>query len=395
MPVRRAFVVVLDGLGIGALPDAHLYGDEGSNTLGNIARVLGRIDLPNLAGLGVGTLLDLPGVPELLPLGACGRMAEASPGKDTMTGHWELCGIILDNPFRTYPNGFPDHIIHRFQQAIGRKILGNKPASGTVIIEELGQVHMETGYPIVYTSADSVFQIACHEEVVPVDTLYSWCQKARQILAGDDQVARVIARPFVGSPGSFERTARRKDFSLPPVKDTLLDYASAGGVTVTGVGKIHDIFSGRGVHRSIPTASNKEGIEAVKKLMAEDVDDRRHLVLANLVDFDMLYGHRNNVKGYADALCEFDAHLPALLSLLRPYDVLVVTSDHGCDPTTPSTDHSREYVPLLIAGGLVRPGVMLGTRSTFADLGATLADLLEIEYGGEGRSMRTEFLAGV
>lgn len=423
MPVTRVFVIVLDGLGIGALPDAHLYGDEGSNTLGNMAKALGGIDLPNLAKLGIGTLLDIQGVPKLPPLGACGRMAMASPGKDTMTGHWELCGVILDKPFKTYPNGFPDHIIHRFQQAIGRQVLGNKPASGTVIIEELGELHMKTGYPIVYTSADSVFQIACHEEVVPVDTLYAWCQEARNILVGDDLVARVIARPFVGKPGSFRRTASRRDFSLPPVRDTLLDYASASGVSVTGVGKIHDIFAGKGIYRSIPTSSNMEGIEAVRTLMAECSDnrrgtgrengdwygddrrshgrpncdlhgDRRYLVLANLVDFDMLYGHRNNVEGYAAALREFDAELPALLSLLRTHDVLVVTADHGCDPTTPSTDHSREYVPLLIAGEPIRPGVMLGTRSTFADLGATLADLLEIEYGGEGTSMKQQLVAG-
>ena len=441
MCVNRVFVIVLDSLGIGALPDAHLYGDEGSNTLGNMARALGGVELPNLAKLGMGKLLEIPGVPALPPLGACGRMAMASPGKDTMTGHWELCGVILDKPFRTYPNGFPGHIVSRFEGAIGRKILGNKPVSGTVIIEELGELHMKTGYPIVYTSADSVFQIACHEEVVPLDTLYEWCREARSILVGDDLVARVIARPFVGRPGSFKRTANRKDFSLPPVRDTLLDYASASGVCVTGVGKIHDIFAGRGIHRSIPTGSNTEGIEAVKMLMAQDRDDRhsshlqgdrrhtrdkrhsgdllsggpdvsdrhkgqqcrddvngagrRHLVLANLVDFDMLYGHRNNVEGYAAALRKFDSQVPALLDLLTSSDVLVVTADHGCDPTTPSTDHSREYVPLLIAGGPIRPGVILGTRSAFADLGATLADLLEIGYAGEGASMKPELLAGV
>jgi len=396
MPVKRVFVVVLDGLGIGALPDAHLYGDEGSNTLGNIDKALGGLELPNLARLGMGNLLELQGVPKLPPLGACGRMAMASPGKDTMTGHWELCGVILDKPFRTYPSGFPDHIIQRFEQAIGRKVLGNKPASGTVIIEELGKLHLDTGYPIVYTSADSVFQIACHEEVDPLDTLYMWCLEARAILTVDDLVARVIARPFVGQPGSFTRTANRKDFSLPPVRDTLLDYASVSGVAVTGVGKIHDIFSGRGIHSSIPTASNIEGIEAVKMLISQGggaQDDGRHLVFANLVDFDMLYGHRNNVEGYADALREFDAQLPEMIERLRPYDVLVVTADHGCDPTTPSTDHSREYVPLLIVGKPIKPGVMLGTRRTFADLGATLADLLNIEYGGDGRSMRSEVLA--
>ncbi|HHY12049.1 MAG TPA: phosphopentomutase [Firmicutes bacterium] len=393
MPVKRVFVIVLDSVGIGALPDAHLYGDQGSNTLGNIARALGGLYLPNLAELGIGNLLDIPGVPALPPLGACGRMAMASPGKDTTTGHWEMCGIILDKPFRTYPKGFPGHIISRFEHATGRKVLGNKPASGTEIIEELGKIHMETGSPIVYTSADSVFQIACHEEIVHLSTLYSWSQTARGILVGDDLVARVIARPFLGKPGSFTRTANRKDFSLAPIRKTLLDYAANSGVFVAGVGKINDIFAGRGIHRTVHTSSNREGIEALKMLLAQ-TSGARHLALANLVDFDMLYGHRNNVRGYADALSEFDTALPALTSLLGPEDVLVLTADHGCDPTTPSTDHSREYVPLIIFGKPVRKGIMLETRSTFADLGATVAELLKIEYGGDGQSFCSEFLAG-
>ena len=275
MPVTRVFVIVLDGLGIGALPDAHLYGDEGSNTLGNMAKALGGIDLPNLAKLGIGTLLDIQGVPKLPPLGACGRMAMASPGKDTMTGHWEAVRRYLGQTVQDVSQWFSGPYYPPFPASHRAPGSRNKPASGTVIIEELGELHMKTGYPIVYTSADSVFQIACHEEVVPVDTLYAWCQEARNILVGDDLVARVIARPFVGKPGSFRRTASRRDFSLPPVRDTLLDYASASGVSVTGVGKIHDIFAGKGIYRSIPTSSNMEGIEAVRTLMAECSDNRR------------------------------------------------------------------------------------------------------------------------
>ncbi len=392
--VERVFLIVLDSVGIGALPDAHLYNDQGSNTLGNIAKALGNLSLPNLAKLGIGNLLDIPGTPEMVPVGACGRMAMASPGKDTTTGHWEIAGIILDKPFRTYPKGFSRDIIDQFECAIGRKVLGNKPASGTVIIEELGQLHMETGYPIVYTSADSVFQIACHEEVVPLSTLYSWSQEARDILVGDNLVARVIARPFLGTPGSFFRTVNRKDFSLAPIRRTLLDYANESGVFVTGVGKIHDIFAGRGIGKRISTVSNLEGIETLKRLLHTrgckphrlSTAGGRHLVFANLVDFDMLYGHRNNVKGYAEALCEFDRALPGLTGLLGPQDVVIITADHGCDPTTPSTDHSREYVPLLICGQPVKQGVILETRSTFADLGATVAELLKIDYGGDGMS---------
>ena len=390
---KRLFLVVLDSVGIGALPDAHLYGDENSNTLGNIARVLGSLSLPNLGKLGIGNLVDIPGTPGEEPQGACGRMAMASPGKDTTTGHWEISGIILDKPFTTYPEGFPRHVIEEFESAIGRRILGNKPASGTQIIEELGQSHLETGFPIVYTSADSVFQVACHQEIVPIDTLYSWCQIARDILVGDDMVARVIARPFTGKPGSFFRTDGRKDFSLAPAQKTLLDYAADSGVFVTAVGKIQDIFAGRGIHKAVHTSSNKEGIEVLQKLLGESYPIRqRHLVFANLVDFDMLYGHRNNVQGYARALKEFDSALPGLIGLLRPEDVLILTADHGCDPTTPSTDHSREYVPLLIYGESVQRGVMLETRSTFADLGATVAELLDVHYSGKGTGFCRDIL---
>ncbi len=396
--VDRVILVVLDSLGVGALPDAADFGDEGSNTLGNTARAVGGLSLPNLGLLGIGNLTDVSGTPPHPPSGACARMALSSPGKDTTAGHWEMCGVILDRPFRTYPKGFPSRVILRFEQKIRRGTLGNRPASGTKIIDELGDEHMRTGMPIVYTSADSVFQIACHEEVVPLPTLYLWCQIAREMLVGEDQVARVIARPFTGRPGAFVRTENRRDFSLPPVRPTLLDYAKADGVEVTGIGKIGDIFAGRGVSRSVHTRDNAEGIRAILSAIeggrdgGEEPD--RELVMANLVDFDAVYGHRNNPQGYGRALREFDAVLPGMLSKLRPKDLFVVTADHGCDPTTPSTDHSREYVPMLLAGEPVTPGVMLGDRDTLADLGATVAWALGIPYGGDGESFAAQVFRG-
>ena len=384
--------------------------------------------MPNLGRLGIGNLDSVPGTPPERPLGACARMALRSPGKDTTTGHWEMCGVILEKPFRTFPNGFPPRVIGLFEARIGRKVLGNVPASGTEIIKELGLEHVRTGRPIVYTSADSVFQIACHEEIVPLDTLYSWCEIAREILAGDDLVGRVIARPFVGKPGAFTRTENRRDYSLPPIRPTLLDYAQRSGVFVTGIGKIHDIFAGRGIDSSIHTGNNADGIREITAVLeaaggryetslqpgaepqslpgqpaSEPVEvqpqpgmqpepGQKDLILANLVDFDMLYGHRNNAAGYAQALTEFDAALPRILVALRPGDLLVVTADHGCDPTTSSTDHSREYVPALLAGRAVREGVILDDRDTLADLGATLAEVLGVEYGGQGRSFAREVM---
>jgi phosphopentomutase len=423
----RAFVIVLDSVGIGALPDAARYGDEASDTLGNLARAVGGLALPNLGRLGIGNLDVVPGTPAEPPIGACARVAIKSPGKDTTTGHWEMCGVTLDKPFRTYPDGFPREVMDGFEARIGRKVLGNKPASGTEIIKEFGDEHVRTGRPIVYTSADSVFQIACHEEVVPLPTLYLWCQMAREILVGDNLVARVIARPFAGKPGSFYRTENRRDFSLPPMRPTLLDYARESAVSVTGIGKIHDIFAGRGLDRSIHTANNSEGIRAIQAAIAGGGGPagsgqyagtagpgpygrpqglpsgsagssiprhglRRELVLANLVDFDMVYGHRNDAQGYARALAEFDASLPGMLAAMRPADMLVVTADHGCDPTTPSTDHSREYVPVMVAGKMVGAGLILGDRDSLADLGATLAEVLGIGYGGDGRSFAGEIL---
>lgn len=399
MEIRRVILIILDSAGVGELPDAREYGDEGSNTIGNVARALGGLTLRNMGRLGLGNLTFIPGTPAQTPLGACGKMALKSKGKDTTTGHWELAGIILDKPFRTYPGGFPRDVIDAFERRIGRKVLGNKPASGTEIINELGEIHMREGRPIVYTSQDSVFQIACHEDIVPVDTLYDWCRVAREILTGDNLVARVIARPFTGTPGHFVRTPRRKDFSVAPPEPTLLDYAQRSGIKVLAIGKIQDIFAGRGIDLSYHTDNNAHGIETIKKVMKEtscrgapDICRERFLIFANLVDFDMVYGHRNDVKGYGRALLEFDQSLDEIMPLVEEDDVLVITADHGCDPVTPSTDHSREYVPLLIWGKKVRPHVNLGVRESLSDLGATIGDMLEVSYGGKGRTFIEEIM---
>lgn len=377
-------LIVLDGVGIGALPDAHLYGDEGSNTLGNIARQV-RLKLPHLTRLGLGNIAPLEGIdPQEQPLAAYGKMGERSPGKDTTTGHWEMAGIILDKPFPLYPEGFPPEIIEEFEKRIGRKVLGNKPASGTVIIEELGAEHMATGKPIVYTSADSVFQIAAHEEVIPLEELYRMCEVARELLQGDHAVGRVIARPFVGTPGNFQRTANRHDYSLAPPSPNMLELVQQKGLEVIGVGKIGDIYAGKGITRSIPTKSNMDGVDQTVRTWREM---KAGLLFTNLVDYDMKYGHRNNVEGFAGALEEFDARLPELMEILEEDDLLIITADHGVDPTTPSTDHSREYVPLLIYGKNIKPGVNLGVRSTFADVGATIAEYLGADAPPNGESM--------
>jgi len=386
---RRAAIVVLDSLGVGALPDAAAYGDEGSNTLGHTAAAVGGLELPNLGRLGIGNITEVAGVPpvpESQAAGAYGRMAELSAGKDTMTGHWEMMGVITSVPMRTFPDGFPPELIRKFEQAIGRGVLGNKVASGTAIIEELGEEHLRTGKPIVYTSADSVFQIACHEDKVPVEELYRMCRIARELLVGEWAVGRVIARPFTGKPGAFVRTPRRHDFALLPPRPTLLEALHQAGIPVTAVGKIQDIFSGRGITSHRPTRSNDEGTSAVTELLASGT---KGLIFANLVDFDMLYGHRNDPQGYARALEAFDRALPGMLAALRPGDLLFITGDHGCDPTTPSTDHSREYTPILVAGPGVK-GRNLGTRETFADLGATVAAMFGLPTGEAGRSFLDE-----
>ncbi len=381
---RRAILLILDGVGVGELPDAANYGDEGSNTLVNMAKAVGGLNLPTLQRMGLGNIAQIEGVPPTdEPIACYGKMREISAGKDTTTGHWEIAGVIRTKPFPTYPNGFPPEIIEAFEQAIGRKVLGNKPASGTAIIEELGEEHLRTGYPIVYTSADSVFQIAAHEDIVPVETLYRWCEIAREILRGEHEVARVIARPFVGTPGNFKRTPRRKDFSVPPPYPTLLDALTENGLTVVTVGKVDDIFAGRGVSRAIHTSDNHDGMEQVEKLVAKEDFD---FLWCTLVDFDTLYGHRNNPQGFAQALEEFDHWLEGFLPKLREGDLLLITADHGNDPTTPSTDHSREYVPLLVWTPTLRKGKPLGIRETFADVAATVADWLGVKWQGAGKS---------
>ena len=385
----RAIVIVLDSLGIGELPDAGLYGDQGSNTLGNIASRV-RLRIPTLARLGLPCLTPVRGVdPPALPDAAYGRMAEQSAGKDSVTGHWEMMGLVLDRPFPTFPEGFPSDLIAAFEARIGRPSLGNVVASGTAIIDELGPRHLATGYPIVYTSADSVFQIAAHEERVPVFQLYEWCKVAYELTVEGLGLGRVIARPFVGTPGHFRRTANRHDYAMTPIAETLLDRLTACGHTVTAVGKVSDLFAGRGIGMSHPTKSDAESVDRVEQVMATQ---QRGLIFANLVDFDTLYGHRNDPEGYAANIERFDTRLASLLPRLREDDLLVITADHGTDPTTPSTDHSREYVPVLLAGARVRPGVDLGTRSTFADLGQTLAEVFGVGELAYGRSFLPEIV---
>jgi len=385
--IKRAIIIVLDSLGVGALPDASLYGDAGSNTLANIGKATGGLNLPLLQSFGLGCLTAVEGVPcPDRPLAAFGKMAERSPGKDTTTGHWEMMGVILDKPFPLFPNGFPPAVIDPFERLTGRRVLGNTRASGTEIMDRLGSEHLRTGYPIVYTSADSVFQVAAHEEIVPLTELYAWCEAARRLLRGEYAVGRVIARPFIGVPGSFRRTANRKDYSLEPFASTVLDALVEGGQQVVGVGKIPDIFAGRGITVPLHTESNDDGMLKLQESLERFPSG---LIFANLVDFDMLYGHRNDAIGYGHALERFDAQLALVLPKMTEQDVLFIVADHGCDPTFPHTDHTREYVPLLAIGAKVSPAP-LGTRETFADLGATVACLLNIPGPDAGTSFCCE-----
>ena len=389
--LRRIALVVLDSAGIGDAPDAAHYHDEGSNTLGNLSRAVGGLTLPTLQRLGLGNLTEISGVPPVeRPKAAWGRMTEQAAGKDTVVGHWEMMGQIRREPFPLYPDGFPGDVIAEFERLTGRPAIGNYPASGTVIIEELFEEHRRTGAWIVYTSGDSVFQIAAHEELIPVEELYRACEIAREMLHGEHEVARVIARPFVGEQGSLQRTDRRRDSPLPPPGPTALGPLQEAGVPVVAVGKINDIFAGQGIARSIHTGSNAEGVEAVLGLLAEEAGG---LIFANLNDFDTRYGHRNDPQGYADALVEFDGCLPQMLDLLGESDMLLMVADHGTDPTTESTDHSRERVPLLVAGPKVQP-VHLGTRETYADVGATLCELLNARPLPTGSSFAAEVLGG-
>lgn len=387
----RIFLIVLDGVGIGELPDADRYGDRGSNTLLHVAEHAGGLALPNLERLGLGRLLPLPGVrPIAAPRGARARLAERSPGKDSTTGHWEMMGLVLDRPFPTYPHGFPEDLLARFSERTGRHVIGNVPASGTEIVARLGEQHERSGDWIVYTSADSVFQIAAHEECVPLEKLYDACRVARELLVGEHAVGRVIARPFVGEPGAYQRTTNRRDFSLEPTGVTVLDRLVEARCPVVTVGKVDDLFAGRGIGDAIHTASNAEG-EAVLLELAGSPGEG--LVFANLVDFDTQYGHRNDPAGFARALEQFDVALGELLPRLRSDEMVWITADHGNDPTTPSTDHSREYVPLLVDGPRVRTDADLGVRSSFADLGATVAEVFGVPRPRHGRSFLPEIRA--
>lgn len=384
--VPRVLILVCDSFGVGDAPDAEDYGDAGSDTLGNTSRAVGGLRAPNLGALGLGMLTEIEGVPPRAEPGtAHGRCTERSAGKDTTTGHWEMTGIVLDRPFPLYPEGFPPEIVEPFEAQIGRRVLGNVPASGTEIIAELGQEHLRTGRPIVYTSGDSVFQVATHTDVVPLQQLYEWCRVARRLLVGEHAVGRVIARPFTGPPGAFVRRPERRDFSVPPPGPTLLDRCVEAGVAVYGVGKIQDIFSQQGLSEASYSDSNDHGLELTLRYLRRPGPS---LVFANLVDFDSKYGHRNDPQGYAHAIEALDPRVPELVEALDG-GTLFLTGDHGCDPTTPSTDHSRERTPLLLAGVPGGP-YDLGARDTYADIGATAADLLGVAWGLQGRTFGRE-----
>lgn len=367
--MKRVFLIVLDSVGIGEMPDAAAYGDEGSNTI-KAASTSSYFSMPNMRKLGFFNIdgVDI-GEKEENPTGAVARMTEVSKGKDTTIGHWEIAGVISSNPLPTYPNGFPQEVLEEFSKKTGRGVLCNKPYSGTDVIRDYGEEHMKTGDLIVYTSADSVFQVAAHEDIVPIETLYEYCQIAREMLQGEHGVGRVIARPFIGEPGNFTRTSRRHDFSLQPPKTTMLDQLSANGFDVLSVGKIIDIFAEKGITEYVRTVNNEDGINKTLEYMKKDFNG---LCFTNLVDYDMLYGHRNDVEGYAKALTYFDERLPELLAGLGEEDILMITADHGCDPITPSTDHSREYTPLVMYGAPIKAGENYGTRESFSDIAATI-----------------------
>src|SRR6266852_2840848 len=375
--LRRAILVVLDGVGAGANPDAHAYGDDGASSLEHCALAIGGLTLPNLGSIGLGNITPILGTPPTSDAsGAYGRMAEKGAGKDSTTGHWEITGVVLQKPLPTYPHGFPADLVAAFEQAIGRKVIGNKPASGTEIIKELGEEHVRTGYPILYTSADSVFQVAAHQDVIPLAELYHICEIARGMLTGDNAVGRVIARPFIGQPGSFRRTEHRRDFSLAPLGTTLLDLLKASGKEVIGIGKIEDLFAGRGLTQRDHTETNRDGMAATLHWLERDFTG---LLFVNLVEFDMLWGHRRDSQGYARALREVDAWFAQVQQVMRPDDAIFFSADHGVDPTYRGSDHTREMVPLLAYGPPVRVGVNLGVRSTFVGLGQTLSQAFGVE----------------
>ncbi|OPJ60490.1 phosphopentomutase [Clostridium oryzae] len=389
--INRIIWIVLDSVGMGAMPDAEKYGDHDCNTIGHVSKHFGGLKLTNLESLGLGNIEGMIGPQSSsAPLGCYGRMAEASKGKDTTTGHWEMAGVISHEPFPTYPDGFPNEVVDAFEAAVGRKIIGNKPASGTVILDELGEEHIKTGKLIVYTSGDSVFQIAANENVVPFNELYEICEKARAILKGKHAVARVIARPFIGEKkGGFTRTANRRDFSLKPPAETVLDKLKKAGLNVQAVGKIEDIFCKQGITEAVHTSDNMDGIDRTLEYMS---DNKKGLIYTNLVDFDMKWGHRNDVESYGKGLEAFDVRLKQVIDAMNDKDVLFITADHGCDPTTPGTDHTREYVPFIACGKALKTNVNLGTRNTFSDIGQTVAEIFGIENTKDGESFAKQIL---
>ncbi|MBS5926098.1 MAG: phosphopentomutase [Clostridium sp.] len=389
--MKRVVLIVLDSVGVGEMPDAQMYGDKGSHTLDHTFEACNGLNIPNLKKLGLGNIEGVKALgKEESVIGAFGKGSEKSIGKDTVTGHWEIGGVILDKPLNTYPDGFSDKIINEFKEkAKIDGILGNKVASGTAIIEELGEEHVKTGYPIIYTSADSVFQIAAHEEVIGLDNLYKMCEIAREMLVGEDVVGRVIARPFVGEVGSFKRTSNRRDYALDPFGKTALEYIKENGMSVAAVGKIEDIYNGKGVTEAVHIKNNMDGVDKTLEYM-DKIDNG--LIFTNLVDFDMLYGHRNDPKGYGKAIEDFDGRLNEIYSKLRDEDILIITADHGCDPTTESTDHSREYIPILVYGKKVKGGTELGIRDSFTDIGKSILHYLGIDNNLEGKSFISEII---
>ena len=390
--IKRTIIIVLDGVGAGATPDAADYGDTGSDSLGNTSRAVGGLHVPNMERLGLGHITPIQGDSATLPAqGAFGKMRPLSVGKDSITGHWELMGVYLAEAQPMYPNGFPEDVLAEFKRLTGLEVLGNKPSSGTEILVELGLEHMRTGKPILYTSGDSVFQVAAHEEIIPIERLYEICQLSRKMLTGKHAVGRVIARPFLGSdPSNFKRTLNRHDYPLTPPEDTMLDVMLRAGLQVVGTGKIDDLFGGRGLSG---TRHSEDNQTSIKDLLLYLEDDFEGLVFTNLVEFDMIYGHRNDARGYANALETFDQAIPAIQAKLRPTDVVMIVADHGVDPTTPGTDHTREFIPLLIFGEHVRKNLDLGIRPSFADVGATLAEIFSVQAPRIGNSFLQEILA--
>ena len=389
--MNRIIWIVIDSVGVGALPDAKSFGDEGVNTLGHIVKEFSDIKIPNMIKLGLGNIDGIDYIKNVdSPIGSFGRCNEVSQGKDTTTGHWEMTGLLVDTPFKTFENGFPKEIIDEFERRTGRKVVANKPASGTAILDEFGEHQMKTGDVIVYTSADSVFQIAAHEDIIPLEELYEMCKTAREIMMGEYAVARVIARPYVGScNGQFERTSNRRDYSLNPFDKTVLDNIKEKGLDVIGVGKIEDIFNGQGITEAIHTKDNMDGVDQTINYIKKE---NKGLIFTNLVDFDSKYGHRRNIKGYKEALEEFDARIPEIIEAMNDKDILIINADHGNDPAYKGTDHTREYIPLLVYGKDIKEGINLGTRNTFADIGATVADILNVSKTKNGTSFKNEIM---